>query len=73
MSDELKYIDLDEIDLDSLSIEDKIMVLRLKGEIGHGDYTKDRHKWLDKIPEEEVDRALLEMSKKPKGEWGKQG
>jgi hypothetical protein len=72
MSNKPKHIDLDAIDLDSLSIEDKIMVLRLKGEIGHGDYTRDRHKWLDKIPKEEVYRDVLEMSKKPKEEWGKQ-
>jgi hypothetical protein len=61
MSNKPKHIDLDEIDLDSLSTEDRIMVLRMKGEIGHGDYTRDRHKWLDKIPKEEMRRELLKM------------
>jgi hypothetical protein len=66
MSNKPKHIDLDEIDLDSLSTEDRIMVLRMKGEIGHGDYTRDRHKWLDDIPEEEVDRELLKMTEERK-------
>jgi hypothetical protein len=73
MSDKKEHINFDNIDLDSLSVEDKIMVARLKGEIGHSDYTKDRHKWLDKIPEEEVDRALLEMTKERKKKQGDQG
>jgi hypothetical protein len=66
MSNKPKHIDLDEIDLDSLSVEDKIMVRRLKGEIGHGDYTRDRHKWLDEIPKEEMRRELLKMAEERK-------
>jgi hypothetical protein len=66
MSNKPKDIDLDEIDLDSLSTEDRIMVLRMKGEIGHGDYTRDRHKWLDKIPKEEMRRELLKMTEERK-------
>jgi len=54
-------IDLDGIDLESLSVEDKILVLRLKGEIGTGDYSQNRHKWLDKLSDEEIEEELLRI------------
>ena len=25
---------------------------------GHGDYTRDRHKWLDAVPDEEIIRSI---------------
>jgi hypothetical protein len=68
MSNKTEHIDLGEVDFDSLSAEEQILIHRLQGKIGHGDYTKDRHKWLDQIPEEEVDRALLEMAEERKSE-----
>lgn len=61
-----KNIDLESIDLDQLDVEDKILVLRLKGEIGKGDYTKERHKWLDKLSKEEINAELLRISKQQK-------
>jgi hypothetical protein len=73
MSNKKEHIDLGEVDFDSLSAEEQILIHRLQGKVGHGDYTKDRHKWLDKIPKEEMRREVLKMSKKPKEEWIEQG
>lgn len=59
-------IDLDGIDLESLGVEDKILVLRLKGEIGTGDYSQDRHKWLDTLSDEEIKSELLRIAEQKK-------
>lgn len=63
MSINPEEIDLDDIDIESLSVEDKILVLRLKGEIGTGDYSQDRRKWLDNLSDEEIEEKLLRISK----------
>lgn len=59
-------IDLDDVDVDKLSIEEYARLLKAKGIAGKGDYTKDRHKWLDKISEEELDAQLRRMSEERK-------
>jgi hypothetical protein len=66
MSDKPGHIDLDGIDFDSLSAEEQILIHRLQGKIGHGDYTRGCHKWLDKIPEEEVEVNCLKCPKSAK-------
>jgi hypothetical protein len=49
--------------VEKLGVVDAIRFLHLY-DTGRGDYTRDRHQWLDKLSHDDVDRLLAEAAEK---------
>jgi hypothetical protein len=66
-------IDLDEVDLEKLTPEQYARLLRAKGIVGKGDYTKERRKWVDSLDSEEIKKEVQRTAKLRKEERSKEG